>query len=142
MFSKITLCLNQDEHWNRFKGNVGETSERRGGAYVGFPECIDTILNWTELKLNQEEEEEELEQKNDSPAKGIVIDTWVCDVCVAHQIQQEVRSWPQTVAYQSIGAGSWLDAAIDRLIGDACCREWWDEVDIRIFKTSPVERKN
>ena len=26
-----------DEHWNRFKGNVGETSQRRGGAH--------TILN-------------------------------------------------------------------------------------------------
>ena len=26
-----------DEHWNRFKGNVGETSERRGGAHMGFP---------------------------------------------------------------------------------------------------------
>ena len=24
-----------DEHWNRFKGNVGETSERRGGAHMG-----------------------------------------------------------------------------------------------------------
>ena len=24
-----------DEHWNSFKGNVGETSERRGGAYMG-----------------------------------------------------------------------------------------------------------
>ena len=22
-----------DEHWNRFKGNIGETSERRGGAH-------------------------------------------------------------------------------------------------------------
>ena len=34
-----------DEHWNRFKGNVGETSERQGGAHMGFSECIDTILN-------------------------------------------------------------------------------------------------
>ena len=34
-----------NEHWNRFKGNVGETSERRGGAYMGFSERIDTILN-------------------------------------------------------------------------------------------------
>ena len=25
-----------DEHWNRFKGNVGETSERRGGAHMGI----------------------------------------------------------------------------------------------------------
>ena len=28
-----------DEHWNHFKGNIGETSERH----------IDTIENWTEL---------------------------------------------------------------------------------------------
>ena len=38
-----------DEHWNRFKGNVGETSERWGGAHMGLSEHIDTILNWTEL---------------------------------------------------------------------------------------------
>ena len=25
-----------DEHWNRFKGDVGETSERRGGAHMRF----------------------------------------------------------------------------------------------------------
>ena len=35
-----------DEHWNRFKGNVGETSQRK---IMGFSEHIDTILNWTEL---------------------------------------------------------------------------------------------
>ena len=34
-----------DEHWNRFKGNVGETSERRTGGNVGFPERTDSILN-------------------------------------------------------------------------------------------------
>ena len=34
-----------DEHWNRFKGNVGETSEREGGAHMCFPEHVDTILN-------------------------------------------------------------------------------------------------
>ena len=34
-----------DEHWNRFKGDVGETSERRCGEHVGFSERIDTILN-------------------------------------------------------------------------------------------------
>ena len=44
-----------DEHnnyWNRFKGNVRETSERRGGAHFFcffFAERIDTILNLTEL---------------------------------------------------------------------------------------------
>ena len=36
-----------DEHWNRFKGDAGETSERRGGANMGFCESIDTILNST-----------------------------------------------------------------------------------------------
>ena len=42
-----------DEHWNRFKGDVGETSERRGGAHMGFIEGIDTILkrNGTGLDL-------------------------------------------------------------------------------------------
>ena len=34
-----------DEHWNRFKGNLGETSERRDGAHMDFSEGIDTILN-------------------------------------------------------------------------------------------------
>ena len=34
-----------DEHWNCFKGDVGETSERRGGAHMGFSERIYTILN-------------------------------------------------------------------------------------------------
>ena len=38
---------NSDEHWNCFKGNVGETSERRGGVHNSgiFSERIDTILN-------------------------------------------------------------------------------------------------
>ena len=34
-----------DEHWNRFKDNAGENSERQGGAHMGFSERIDTILN-------------------------------------------------------------------------------------------------
>ena len=34
-----------DKNWNRFNGDVGETSERRGGAHMGFSERIDTILN-------------------------------------------------------------------------------------------------
>ena len=37
-----------DEHWNRFKDNAGETSEREDGAHMGFSERIDTILNRTE----------------------------------------------------------------------------------------------
>ena len=40
-----------DEHWNCFKGNPWETSERRDGAHMGFSERINTILNWTELSL-------------------------------------------------------------------------------------------
>ena len=42
-----------DQHWNCFKGNTGETPEKQGGAhiYMGLPERIDTILNWTELVL-------------------------------------------------------------------------------------------
>ena len=35
-----------DEHWNRFKGNIGKTSEKLGGAHImGFSKCIDTVLN-------------------------------------------------------------------------------------------------
>ena len=37
------------EHWNYFKGDVGETSERRGGAHMGFSELIGAILNLIEL---------------------------------------------------------------------------------------------
>ena len=39
-----------DEAWKRFKGNVGEASERRDGAHRGFSERIYAILNW--IKLN------------------------------------------------------------------------------------------
>ena len=34
--------------WNCFKGNIGETSERLGGAVMDFYERIDIALNWTE----------------------------------------------------------------------------------------------
>ena len=34
-----------DEHWNRLKGDVGETSKRRDGAHMAFFERIDTIVN-------------------------------------------------------------------------------------------------
>ena len=37
------------QNQNRFKGNVEESSERWGGARMGFSEHIDTILNRTEL---------------------------------------------------------------------------------------------
>ena len=45
------VIVSHTKRWNRFKGNVGETSERRGGAHkiIDFSERIDTILNWTEL---------------------------------------------------------------------------------------------
>ena len=36
LLSKAQFC---------FKGNVGQISERRGGAHMGFSELIDTILN-------------------------------------------------------------------------------------------------
>ena len=36
--------LQLDEHWNCFKGNTGETSERRGKTYMGFSERMDTTL--------------------------------------------------------------------------------------------------
>ena len=32
-------------HWNRFKGDVGETSDRWGVVHMGFSKRIDTILN-------------------------------------------------------------------------------------------------
>ena len=35
--------------WNCFKGNFQEISKWRGEAHMGFSECRDTILNWTEL---------------------------------------------------------------------------------------------
>ena len=35
-----------DDHWNCFKGDVGETSERRGEAHMGFSERrINNSLN-------------------------------------------------------------------------------------------------
>ena len=34
-----------DEHWNRCKGNVRETSETLGGAHMSFSESKNIILN-------------------------------------------------------------------------------------------------
>ena len=48
-FHERTKEDHRHEHWNRFKVNIRETSERRGGAHVGFSERIDTILSRTEL---------------------------------------------------------------------------------------------
>ena len=39
-----------DEHWNRLKDDVGETSQKRGGAHMSFSKRIDTISNWSELR--------------------------------------------------------------------------------------------
>ena len=40
-----------DNHWYRFKGNAGETSEKRGGAHYGLSRAHRYHLepNWTEL---------------------------------------------------------------------------------------------
>ena len=46
---KCKLCLQQQQTEWWFKGNTGETSKRRGRAHMGFPECVDTTLSWTEL---------------------------------------------------------------------------------------------
>ena len=40
-----------DKHWNRFQGNEGETSERRGGANMGFSERLNAILIWTKVMI-------------------------------------------------------------------------------------------
>ena len=40
-----------DEHWNRFKGHVGETSERRGGAHMGFSERMGVLLSSSSSSL-------------------------------------------------------------------------------------------
>ena len=46
------LCLTYPRlDWSRFTGSIKEASEKRGGAHMGFPERIDTILNWTFSKL-------------------------------------------------------------------------------------------
>ena len=42
-----------DQYCNYFKGNIGGTPERRGGAHKGLPERINTILNWTELNWTE-----------------------------------------------------------------------------------------
>ena len=42
-----------DQHWNCFKGNAGETSERRDGACMGFSELLGATLNWTKLTREQ-----------------------------------------------------------------------------------------
>ena len=41
----LNLYRQSNQHWNCFKGNIGETPERRGGVHMGLPERIDTILS-------------------------------------------------------------------------------------------------
>ena len=40
MKGRKRASVNQTEHWNCFKGDSGETA-----VYMGFSECLDTILN-------------------------------------------------------------------------------------------------
>ena len=42
-----------DEHWNRFKGIIWETSERRGGAHVGFSEPLRYHLESLEVLVRK-----------------------------------------------------------------------------------------
>ena len=39
------------EHWNSFKGDVGETSVKQDGVHMGFSTRTDTILNWTGVSI-------------------------------------------------------------------------------------------
>ena len=44
------MSINQtDQHGNCYKDNNGETSDRRGRAYTGFPASVGSTLNWTDL---------------------------------------------------------------------------------------------
>ena len=45
MVSKVLYKIN---YYSYYSINSGETSDRRGGAHMGFSECIATILNRTE----------------------------------------------------------------------------------------------
>ena len=48
---------NNNQHWNRFKCVVAETSERPGGAHTDFSERTDTILNWTVYSVTERDPE-------------------------------------------------------------------------------------
>ena len=41
----VHSVLLSDEHWKCFESIAGETSEKWGGAHLGFSEHQDTILN-------------------------------------------------------------------------------------------------
>ena len=54
IFLERTRMGELSEHRNCLKGNNEETSERRGGAHLSFPECVDATLTWTGLSIRQD----------------------------------------------------------------------------------------
>ena len=42
---QVRISVGDSGNWNCFKGDVGQTSETRRGARMGFSERTDTILN-------------------------------------------------------------------------------------------------
>ena len=40
------ICVQPGKYWHCFKGNLGETAERWGGACMGLSEHYDAILSW------------------------------------------------------------------------------------------------
>ena len=50
LMSYSTNKCQLDEHWDCFKGNNGETSEKWGGTHMGFSHCIYTTLDWTQTE--------------------------------------------------------------------------------------------
>ena len=71
-----------------FKGNIGETPETRSGAHMCLPECIDTILSWTEL-INLKTAEKNRKQNCISSNRFYFIAIWhirfqqeiICALC-------------------------------------------------------------
>ena len=43
-----------DQHWNYFRGNTEESSERQGGAHMDLPGRVNTILNWNEQNCKRQ----------------------------------------------------------------------------------------
>ena len=92
-----------DEHWNHFKGNTGETSERQSGAHMGFSKFIDTILNWSEIL-----------EKNVNG--DVVIGTGITGSPICHAcVNQKIQDMPLLLQPPASGAAalSWhgTDAA-------------------------------
>ena len=69
-----------DEYWNRFNGNVGETSDRRDEAHMGFSERTDTILNYSELrgKLPESEAWRERERERERVCVRACVCAFAC----------------------------------------------------------------